>query len=388
LDSSSENEIIEPIERIAKAQNVSMFMMVLAAFNALFYRYTGLNDIIVGGLVAGREREELANQLGYYVNTVVYRTKISKEDRFVDLLQNVKENVLAVYEHQYYPFNHLVQQLDLPNDSSRSPLFDYALTFNNMEDVDQETAQKVEQIEGESMDWSNDSSKYDISFGLERNPGGMVAGANFNVDIYEKESIERFFQHFKNLLKSIGEDENKLLSHLEILGEERQLVIEQFNQTTFEEELPNSMPAYFEKQVLADPNHIAVQLGKQQWTYAQINEKSNQLADWLISNYKIEKGAIIASMINRSEWQVISMLAIMKAGAAYLPIDPAYPAQRVHNILSDAKPVLTLVKNKMRWDEEEEFAGVEIINLEAFRVFLSGYSTENPDVGLQPDDLA
>ncbi|MEM9823141.1 MAG: amino acid adenylation domain-containing protein, partial [Bacteroidota bacterium] len=383
-----ENELIVPLERIAKEQNASFFMAVLALFNALFYRYTGLTDIIIGGPMAGREREELVDQLGYYVNTVVFRTQFTQEDHFVDLLNRVKENVLQVYEHQYYPFNHLIQQLDLPTDPSRAALFDYSFTFNNYEDVDQEASEQVEGIEGQSLDWSNNSSKYDISFGAVRNPEGLIVEANYNVDIYEKDSVERLLVHLKQLLKSVGERPDQRLSDLALLGEERQLILEGFNQTAIEKDLPHSIPAYFEQHALTHPDQVAVQLGEQNWTYGQINEKSNQLADWLLSNYTINKGDIIAFMITRSEWQIISMLAILKTGAAFLPLDPTYPAQRIHNILTDAQPIVTLTKTKLQWEDAEPFADLELLNLEAFRAFLGSYSKENPEVGLQADDLA
>jgi len=376
--------LADQLEALALAEQASPLMLLLAALKTLFFRYTGATDIIIGTPVAGREKLELNDQLGLYVNTLALRTQLTPTQSFAELLRLERDNAFEAFEHQYYPFDQVVGELGTHFDPSRSALFDIMLVYQNQHERDgRELA--LDGLQMEELSEEFNGSKFDMTFVARRVEEGLQFHVEYNTDIYEPASLVRMLDHFTQLLTSIAADAATPLAQLDYLGAETEQVLAAFNQTANEASTLESVQAYFEHQVARNPVQTALIHPHGQLSYQQLNEQANQLAAWITAHYAPQKDQLIAFVLERTEWQVITMLAILKAGAAFLPIDPAYPAGRIRFILEDAQPVLTLVDALPAF--ETAYAGA-IECLPALRPALAALPTHNPAARTAPEDLA
>jgi tyrocidine synthetase III len=377
-------DLSEQLETLCKVQNTSMFMTLLAAFKVLLSRYTGLNDLILGTPVAGREKSELANQLGFYVNTLAIRTKIEAGDSFLMVLQTLKENVLNSVAHQQYPFDKLVSELHQATDPSRSPLFDIMFVYQNNEEVSEDSYQ-LEGLQIDTVQEAFEGSKFDLSLVTRHTPEGQQLYVEYNTDIYHQNTIERILGHYSQLLQSIVEHPNQAILDLSYLGNEQNLVVSAFNQT--QRIIPNfdSMQQYFERQVIQNPEAVALRRSDFTMTYQELNQKANQLAWYLLKVHHIQKEQIIAFSLERSEWQIITMLGILKAGAAFLPIDVIYPEDRKKFIIQDAQPALTIIDDVSGLTD---FTEAPTLRIDKLKDCLAQYASHNPNVEVLKENLA
>ncbi|WP_400193668.1 amino acid adenylation domain-containing protein [Hymenobacter sp. B81] len=378
--------LAERLEALAARHQASPFMLLLAALKTLFFRYTGATDLIIGTPVAGREKAELNEQLGFYVNTLALRTQLTPGQTFAALLDQVKDGVLEAFEHQHYPFDRVVSELGVQFDPSRSALFDVMLVYQNNDEVDgRELA--LEGLQLEELTEEFKGSKFDLTFVARRTAEGLQFHVEYNTDLYRPATLERMLDHLNALLASVAARAETPLTQLGYLSPvEEELLLSGFNQTGNAEPLPaGSVQACFERQVALNPTRPALLFPHGQLSYQQLNEQANQLAHWIQTNYQVGPDQLVAFVLERSEWQVITLLAILKTGAAFLPIDPAYPAGRIRFILEDARPVLTLVERPADFDAALPGA-VEC--LPELLPALAGQSTANPADRTQASDLA
>ncbi|WP_428229086.1 amino acid adenylation domain-containing protein [Flavobacterium sp.] len=336
LTHSFSKAFLHKLKTFSKEQDVTLFMTLLAGINLLLHKYTGQDDIIIGTPVAGREHPDLENQMGLYLNTLSIRTQLQKESSFIDFVALQKETLLGAYDHQSYPFDVLVEKLNLKRNTSRSALFDVLVVLQNQEQLKNLNTEEFSNIEISDYDFKNKTSQLDISFTFVETDG-LNLTIEYNTDIYDDYIVERIFPHFENLLSELLEQPQKLIQDAEYLmpAEKQQLLVE-FNTTEAAYSKEKTITNLFEEQVEKTPNNIAIIFNEIELTYRELNEKSNKFAHYLRENTGIQPDDLVGIKLDRSEKMIIVILGILKSGAAYVPIDINYPQERIAYIERDS----------------------------------------------------
>ncbi len=355
----------------------SLFMGLLASWNVLMYRYTAQRDIIIGSPVAGREHADLEEQIGFYVNTLALRNQVDPQESFDGFYQALKEDTLKSYNHQMYPFDRLVEDLNLHRDTSRSPVFDVLLDFHNHGERLEELELSEEEL-NRIVDLSNSTSKFDIETIFQGHGDYLSLQITFNADVYEKAMVEGLIRHYKQLLNALLETPQAKLSQIDYLSEaEKHTLLVGYNDTAVAYPKDKTIVDLFEEQVARTPHNIAVVFEDTQLTYQQLDEKSNQLAHYLRENYQIRPDDLVGIQLERSEWVIIAILGVLKAGGAYLPIDADYPSSRKAYIVKDSALKLLITETSFIYDIDYYQGAVFAIDVEfdAQRYPAQGLST-------------
>ncbi|MFC6245132.1 MupA/Atu3671 family FMN-dependent luciferase-like monooxygenase, partial [Flavobacterium psychroterrae] len=342
VDYTFSKDFFEKLKLFSKQHNATLFMTLLAGINVLLKRYTGQNDIIVGTPIAGREHPDLENQIGLYLNTLAIRTQFEDDINFLELVNKEKKTLLESYEHQDYPFAELVGKLNLKRDTSRSALFDVMIGLQSQTQLNNFNTEKLHSLEVSTYEFDHKVAKVDINFTFFETDQ-LALYIDFNTDIYDRKVIEKIFSHFENIMEICLEEPYKPVSQVDYLTglEKNQLLID-FNDTNviYPENL--TVIDLFEAQVKQTPTKVAVIFEDIELTYEELNERANQLADYLKSNYIINPDDLIAIKLERSEKLIVTMLGVLKSGAAYVPIDPRYPRERIAYIESNSNSIAVL----------------------------------------------
>lgn len=321
-------------KQLMQQQETTLFMGLLAAIKTLVYRYTGAEDVIIGSPVAGREHKDLDNQIGLYIGMLALRTRFNGKESFAHLLQQVKTVALGAYEHQLYPFDELVAALDLKRDTSRSALFDIVVILHNNNRLS-------EAIEGSGLDrkpyeFEQTASKFDITFNFAEVADTIEYAVEYNTDIYSAEQMNRLAVHLQHLLESIVANSSLALHQLNYLDkEEQEQLLVGFNTTDGDGVVAVGLMDRFEQQVQRNADAAAVVFRNKTLSYQQLQQQAQQLAVYL-QQQGVTKGALVGVFLERSEQLPVVLLAIWLAGAVYVPLDPAYPEDRIAFVINDA----------------------------------------------------
>ena len=371
--------LIERLTRIGQQEGATLFMTLLAAFQTLLYRYTGQTDIVVGTPIANRRRTEAEKLIGFFVNTLALRTDVRPELTFQQLLKRVKDVALEAYAHQDLPFEKLVQELQPERILNRNPLFDVLFAFQNAPTSNAKHSPiRPSVIETEY-------TKFDLEVYLSEAAEGVRCKFVYSTDLFEAETAKRMMVHFQLLLESIASNPGERLANLQILPEEerRQLLFDwNANQTSYFEK---SLVQLFEEQAARSPHAVALLSGKETVTYAELNKRANQLAHYLM---KLGAGPerVVGICVERSVAMVVGLMGILKAGAAYLPLDPAYPRERLQFMARDSDLTLLLTERSL----VEKFDGTTapVLLSDELQDGLAAMSGENLGFTSEPDGLA
>ena len=373
--------LLEQVKLVSQREGVTPYMTMLAAFQVVMARYTGLDDIVLGTPTANRNRTELEGIIGLFANTLVLRTQLGGDPSFRELLARVKETALSAYAHEDMPFEQLVQELSPERNLSHSPLFQVLFSLRNTPGGDL----RLGNLQAEWFTGSGESSKYDLSLYLEENQGGLRGKIEYNTDLYDASTIERILKHFETLLESAVEAPGKRLSELDMLGAvERNRLLIEWNGTAREYPRELCVHQLFERQAARRGDAIAIEFGDDKITYAELNLQANRLAHAL-REQGIGVGQRVGLFIERSLAMFVGLLGIQKSGAAYVPLDPAYPAERVRATL-EAGGITLLVSQESLLPALPDYDG-KVICLDRDRLLLEQQSGENPESGVTPDDL-
>ncbi|NML37862.1 amino acid adenylation domain-containing protein [Chitinophaga sp. G-6-1-13] len=324
--------VMDGMKRLMQKEGTTLFMGLLATVNLLLYKYTAQQDIVIGTPVAGREHADLKDQIGFYVNTLPLRLQFDPAGSFHELLQLVKTTTLEAYSHQAFPFDKLVEELELHRDMSRNSLFDVMLSLQQTAAA--QPAGKFDSLEVNAYDdTTHVISKFDLTFNMEAMGNGMLLSLEYSLDIFNRDTIERMADHFVRLLEGVVAAPQLPVARQAMLDkqEEKQL-LDIFNTLDHHWSSTDTVVSLFEKTVKASPDAIAVIFGEKQLTYQELDQQASRFAAWLQVHYALQNGDLAGIMLPRSEWQIITILGILKSGAAYLPIDPEYPAERINYI--------------------------------------------------------
>ncbi|SMO83546.1 amino acid adenylation domain-containing protein [Chryseobacterium rhizoplanae] len=326
----------ERLVQFSKEQSTTLFITLLSSINALLYHYTDQEDIVIGTPVAGREHPDLDNQIGFYVNTLPVRSRFNATESFEMLVRGVKENMLKAQEHQIYPFDRLVDDLNLETDLSRSALFDVMVSLSNP-DTAAKQFEKFKDIQVSEFTIPSTISKFDLSFDFQEMKDGIKVSIEYNTDLFKPSRMERMLRHYQKMLSEILQNTKAPLNEIDILSSaEVKQLLEDFNDTITSYDTEKTIVDMFYDQVEKYPDTIAVSFGSKLITYAELNEQSNRLAHYLSAQLLLSPDLRIGLLMNRSEKMLVSVLAVLKMGAAYVPIDTEYPLDRIEYLIQES----------------------------------------------------
>ncbi|HWP42477.1 MAG TPA: amino acid adenylation domain-containing protein [Blastocatellia bacterium] len=332
----------EALSALSLQAGVTLFMTLLAAFKVLLYRYTGQPDLLVGTPVAGRNRVELEGLIGFFVNMLVLRTDLSDDPHFIDLLQRVREAMTGAQANQDLPFDRLVEQLQPARDPSYTPLFQVAFTLHKAQATVEFSGLTAQPVKIE-----NRTAKYDLALFMTETKEGLRGSLVYSTDLFDAASISRMIANFQVLLEAIATDPYQRISSLPFLteGERRQLLLE-WNSTRAEYPRQVNIHQQFEQQSARTPEAVAIAFAGEQITYRELNQRANQLAHHLLG-MGVGREALVGICMERSIEMVVALLGVLKAGAAYVPLDPTYPLTRLSFMLEDSQAPVLLVQQRL-----------------------------------------
>lgn len=314
----------------------SLFMVLLAAINALMYRYTGMDDIIIGTPIAGREHSDLEDQIGFYVNTLALRTRFGGQESFDRLVERVKTTALEAYANQLYPFDRLVDDLELERDLSRAPLFDVMVVLHNT-DVNIKNDGTSVGLSVENLSAVSEFSKFDLTFNFREIGDRLSLTLEYSTDIFSETRITQLAAHLENLLSAATRQPDAVVSSLDYISpEEKQRIVYEFNRTQRRFPRDQTVIGLFEDVAEHAPTQTAVVYDESRLTYRELNERADKLAGFLRGKLGVEDGDLLGVLLDRSDQMLITLLGIWKAGAVYVPIDPKFPAERVKYVVEDS----------------------------------------------------
>lgn len=329
------------VRTLARREEVTPFQVMLAAFQALLFRYSGQEHFLLGSPIAGRH-QETESLIGFFVNTLVLRADLHGNPSFRDLLRRVRETALAAYAHSEVPFERVVEELDPPRDRSRTPLVQVTFAEQRVPDVP-----NLPGLECDSVESYEVGAKVDLSLAVRYWKGGWEGHFEYNADLFEPERIERMAGHYCTLLATAIECPEELVSKLPLLTETEQEQFSAWNATCSRYPQYQSIAGRFGEQVSRAPEATAVVCGQDQLTYHQLNERADRLARILAAR-GVGRETVVGIFVERSLEMVVSLLGVLKAGGAYLPLDPNHPAPRLAFMLSDAECTMIVTQGHLR----------------------------------------
>ncbi|MEU0677204.1 amino acid adenylation domain-containing protein [Streptomyces sp. NPDC006172] len=379
-------ELAGRLGALARGEGGTLFMVLLAGFQSLLARWTGQHDLAVGSPVAGRDRTELEPLIGFFVNTLVLRTDLSGDPTFGEAVRRVRETALAAFEYQDVPFDRLVEELRPERDLSRNPLFDVLFQLH----PEQLDTLPLEGVRTTSLDTVNGTAKFDLSLAVTEHPGGLTGTLSYASDLFDQATMERFADHYARLLRSAAAHPDTPLSRLEVLSEAERAALLGAD-APGEREYPAgaaTLHALVEEQARRRPAAVAVTCAGRSTTYGELDADANRLARRL-RELGAGPGATVAVMTGRGTRSVVAVLAVLKSGAAYVPVDPGQPAERVRTVLVDSATRIAVTDGP---SGEVAVAGlpggVTVLDLERERSLIDALPATPPAATAGPGDLA
>ena len=374
--------LTEALKALSRSEGATLFMTLLAAFKLLLYRYTGQCEMTVGTSIANRTRPETERLIGFFLNTLVLRADLSGNRSFRELLAHVREVALGAYANQDVPVETVLEMLQPERNLSHNPLFQVMLILQN-------TPMPAINLPGltlNRLEIDNTTAKFDLTLELSEKPEGLSGFLEYNTDLFDASTIARMEEHFKTLLESIVANPQQRLSSLSLLTEvERHQLLAEWNHTRADGRADKCVHELFEAQVERTPEASAVIFGEGRLTYRELNSRANQLAHHLRA-LGVGPEARVGVCMERSAEMMIALLGVLKSGGAYLPLDPAYPKERLALILEEAGSPVLLTKQWLG-DSFSEFTG-EVLCLDSQWQAIAQQSEENPVNRTEVESLA
>ncbi|HAX70809.1 MAG TPA: hypothetical protein DCY14_14450 [Anaerolineae bacterium] len=351
-------ELTARVKSLAQEQGATMFMTLLAAFQALLYRYANQEKFLVGSVTAGRSHAELAGLVGYFINPIPLKADFSGNPIFTEFLARVKRTTLGAFEHQDYPPALLAKRLGVQRDASRPPLFETMFILQKAHEAEVQALSPfalgldgarmdVAGLTLESMALGGEPAQFDLTMMMSETESGLAAALQFNTDLFEAATIEQMLAHFHVLLREIVTDPLKPVSAYSLLNEvERKQLLVDWNQTQVDYPHEFCIHDLFAEQVKRTPNALALQFGAETLTYKELDKRSTRVAKVLASR-GVKPGMLVGLFVHRSLEMVIGQLGVLKAGGAYLPLDPSFPAERLAFMLTDSNAPILLTQSTL-----------------------------------------
>ncbi len=332
-------ELKTKLEKLSRQEGATLFMVLLAAYQLLLARYSGQSDISVGTAIANRNRADIESLIGFFVNTLVMRADLSGNPNFKELIKRVRESALGAYTHQDLPFEMLVETLHPARDMSHTPLFQVAFALQNAPSSDALEVLSSSAISGlvfKPLEVTSGTAKFDLTLSLTDSKEELLGALEFNLDLFNTETIKRMVGHFLSLLKGIVGDPEKPVFQVPMLTpSEQQTIMVDWNASEMPTPIDVCAHELFEARVRSHPDAPAVIFEGQSMTYSLLDQKAEALSTYLKA-MNVGPDVLVGIATDRSPEMVISILGVMKAGGAYLPLDPSYPTDRLAYMIQDS----------------------------------------------------
>ncbi|SFJ64582.1 amino acid adenylation domain-containing protein [Thermoflavimicrobium dichotomicum] len=364
-------ELTEQLKQLSQQEEATLFMTLLAAFQTLLSRYSRQEDVIVGSPIAGRNRQETEGLIGFFVNTLAFRTDLSGNPSFRELLARVRQTALEAFAHQDVPFEKVVDELQPERSLSHSALFQVMFVLQNMPF----TAQSLAGLELAPFDFTHVTAKFDITLTMMETEEGLMANFEYNTDLFDAATIARMAGHFRQLLEGIVQNPDQAIGYLPMLTSTELEQLQRWNQTQVEYPCHASIADVFAEQAEKTPEAIALVFENETLTYQELNQRANQLAHFL-RKQGVGLETLVGVAMERSLDLIVTLLAIAKAGGAYVPLDPTYPMERLAYMMQDAKVKLVLTESRLQAQLPLQSDGV--IVLDQYWEQIARESRENP----------
>lgn len=375
-DFSIAPELLGKLKKVSRETGTTLYMVLLSAYNVLLSKYSGQEDIIVGSPVAGRQNAQLEPLIGMFVNTLALRNYPSSEKTFSEFLAEVKENLLNALNYEDYPFEKLLENLSFKRDVSRNPLFDTVFVYHGTDMMEA----ALSNIQFHHYPLKNTTSKFDLTLQAVEARDGFRLGIEYCTALFKEETIERLAGHFIHLLEKITLNISTPIAALNLLpvAEQKQL-LSSFDRLNVDYPVDETLVSLFKKQVKSAPDARALSFNGQHLSYRELDLRSNHVAEILLQQgVKVEDK--IALVFDRCPEMIIAIIGVLKAGACYVPIDPEYPAERIHFMISDAQAAVVLTHSNAEFTSTSLCPVISLDNLKE--------SEKQADIALKPEHLA
>ena len=389
------DNLVAAAKKLAAANKTSLYSLLLSVYYVLLNRITHQTDLIVASPIANRTQQDVEHLMGMFANVVAYRTHCKEDMSFDDLLKAVNEDVITTHDNQDVPFDIIVNQIQSSRDTSRNPIFQTMFILHSGFKLQNQWSDS--NITYQIREENTKTSKFDMTFVLYDNSAeNQISGfIEFNTHLYKRETIARYAQYFNNILRSITENTQRAIENIVVLpAEEYKTTVHQWNQNP----MPYKSQAIhkaFEEQVAATPSNTAVVFQDEKVTYHELNVRANQLAAYIQKHYRqtmqqdLTPGTFIGISLDRGIDMIVAMLATLKTGAAYLPLDPTYPRDRLAYMLNDTGAKMIISKQNLQ--EKADFLNsshYQVIYLDRLKEEIARENPLNLDNYVKPNDIA
>lgn len=391
---SLQKELTDRLVALAESHNATLYMTLLAAFHLLLHRYTGQEEILVGTPTASRSRADLSGIIGYFVNMLVMRADCSDDPTFVDFLDQVRERVLTVLAHEEFPFPWLVERLQQLRPGDRSALVQVVLVLQKSTINEQglsafalgeaDARMTLGELTLESVPLEQRIAMFDLTLMFAEVDGRLEASMQYNTDLFYETTIVRMASHFQTLIENLVKAPEEHLSTIPLMAEwERGELLAEWNRIDTSRSQPACLHRIFEAQVAQTPDAIALSCEAGQLAYRELNRRANLLAHHLRS-LGCQPEMLVGVCLEHSSNLLVAILGILKTGAAYVPLDPTYPVERIDFMLQDSGVSLLVTEHQLRLPVHT----AQVVNLDADWFSIVEGNEENPVVDMDSDHAA
>lgn len=378
-----EPSTVNRLVAVGQKENATLFMVLLAAFKILLFRYTLQKDLLVGTPIANRTNAQTENMIGFFANTLVLRSKLDDRMSFWQLLLDIRETCLNAFSHPDAPFERLVEELNPERDMSITPVFQVMFAFQTNEGH----PASMSGITIRPIDVPISVARTDLSLWIDQNESGLNIGLEYCTDLFSRDTITRLLDNFKILLEGVASTPDKNIAELPLLSENEKIILErELNATDAVYPADMCLHEVIESQCNKDPERKAVLFGEEAISYQELNERSNQLANFLRSE-GIGPDIFVGICLDRSIEMVIGVLGVLKSGGAYLPLDPDYPTDRLQYMVEDSGAPVVITQSSLK--QLLPFPdNVRMICIDDDKQIIDQYSRKTPESVNRPDNLA
>jgi len=350
-------ELLRGLQQLSGANGCTLFMTLLAAWATLLSRYSGQDDIVVGSPIAGRNRVEVEDLVGFFVNTLALRVDLSGDPAWSELLQRVRTTTVASFKHQELPFDRLVEELKPVRTLSHTPVFQTMLALQNMPRSEPDFGE----LRAELVSFDCGTSNFDLACYASNEAGGLQLTFEYSTELFEASTIDRLARHYEALLQGIVDEPDAAISALPLGVDPDEAGADTLSEPVLDGGGDELLLDRFEAQVDARPDAKALICGQTEITYAELDERANQLAHH-IAGLGVAPGSIVGILLERGEDLVVAVLGTLKAGCAYVPIDPSFPDRRLQFMLADTGAAALLTQGNLRARAAEFEGGVVLLD--------------------------
>ncbi len=370
-------EFTQSLREAGRRHDASLFITLLSLFKILLHRYSGQQDLVVGTPVANRNHIDLEEQIGFYVNMLAIRSHISGEGSFASVVRDVRGRILESHRHQDYPFDRLVEDLDLKWDLSHSPVFDVVMQLT---DATAPQGHGPQPFRLEKVAFKTTHSPFDLHCNFIDSNEDLSLNITYSTELFTEERIQRLCTHFETLALAAINNPAKPIEELYIMGRKERQSVDAFSVSSIHHEPSRygNIPQLFLRQVRSTPDAVAIVSNQRTLTYAELNRLVDGIAGKLQKDYQIGRGSKAAIKTERNHWSVVAILAVIKTGAAYVPISEDFPIERIQFILEDTKALLLITDTKIP----------EIALPQLIVTSISDTEDKPTEIDIQPDDIA